>query len=118
MSQITFVFSSAPHATSRGREGIDAVLATSALCEDISVIFLGEGVAHLIKGQNTKNIGTKDYAPMLKLFELYDIENVYACQRSLQNMGLIGAERYIDVALCSQGEITEIIRTSQKVVQF
>lgn len=118
MSQVTFVFSSAPHATSRGREGIDAVLATSALCEDISVIFLGDGVAHLMKGQNTKNIGMKDYAPMLKLFDLYDIENVYVCQQSLQNMGLINAERYIDAPLCSQSEITEIIQTSEKIVHF
>lgn len=118
MSQITFVFSSAPHATSQGREGIDAVLATSALCDDISVLFIGDGVAQLIKGQNTKHIGTKDYAPMLKLFDLYDIENVYVCQQSLQNMGLINAERYIDAQLCSQSEITEIIRTSQKVVHF
>lgn len=118
MSQLTFVFSSAPHFTSAGREGIDAVLAASALCEDISVVFLEEGVAHLIKEQNTQHIGTKDYAPMLKLFDLYDIESVYACQTSLENMGILNAERYIDVELLQPAQITDIIRTSQKVLQF
>ncbi|WP_252403065.1 DsrE family protein, partial [Escherichia coli] len=44
MKRVAFVFTSAPHGSTSGREGLDALLATSALTEDIGVFFLGDGV--------------------------------------------------------------------------
>ena len=40
MKRVAFVFSSAPHGSAAGREGLDALLATSALTDDIGVFFL------------------------------------------------------------------------------
>lgn len=37
MKRVAFVFSSAPHGSAAGREGLDALLATSALTDDIGV---------------------------------------------------------------------------------
>ncbi|MDC0612298.1 sulfurtransferase complex subunit TusC [Vibrio sp.] len=118
MSQITFVFQTAPHATSSGREGIDALLATSALTDDISVVFLAEGVAHLLSGQDTRAIRTKNYSPMIKLFDLYDIENVYVCQQSLDDLGLNDAEMVIQAKPCTLQELTAMMRASKKIVHF
>ncbi len=39
MKRVAFVFTSAPHGSASGREGLDALLATSALTEDIGVFF-------------------------------------------------------------------------------
>ncbi|WP_256744534.1 sulfurtransferase complex subunit TusC, partial [Cronobacter sakazakii] len=44
MKQVAFVFTQAPHGTSAGREGLDALLAMSALTEEIGVFFLSDGV--------------------------------------------------------------------------
>ncbi|WP_196368939.1 DsrE family protein, partial [Vibrio harveyi] len=43
MSQLTYLFRSAPHGNNAGREGVDALLAASAYCEDITVLFVGDG---------------------------------------------------------------------------
>jgi sulfur relay (sulfurtransferase) complex TusBCD TusD component (DsrE family) len=51
-----FVFSSAPHGSASGREGLDALLATSALTEDIGVFFLGDGVFQLLAGQQPQAV--------------------------------------------------------------
>ncbi|WP_260326001.1 sulfurtransferase complex subunit TusC, partial [Enterobacter cloacae] len=51
MKRVAFVFTSAPHGSASGREGLDALLATSALTEDIGVFFLGDGVFQLLAGQ-------------------------------------------------------------------
>lgn len=40
MKRIAFVFSTAPHGSASGREGLDALLATSALTEALGVFFL------------------------------------------------------------------------------
>lgn len=44
MKRVAFVFSTVPHGSSSGREGLDALLATSALTEDLGVFFIGDGV--------------------------------------------------------------------------
>lgn len=37
MKRVAFVFSTVPHGSASGREGLDALLATSALTEDLGV---------------------------------------------------------------------------------
>ncbi len=44
MKRVAFVFSTVPHGSASGREGLDALLATSALTEDLGVFFIGDGV--------------------------------------------------------------------------
>ncbi len=39
MKRIAFVFSTAPHGSASGREGLDALLATSALTEALGVFY-------------------------------------------------------------------------------
>ena len=56
MKRVAFVFTSAPHGSASGREGLDALLATSALTEDIGVFFLGDGVFQLLAGQKPQAI--------------------------------------------------------------
>lgn len=51
MKKVAFIFTQGPHGTSAGREGLDALLATSALTEDIGVFFMADGVFQLIPGQ-------------------------------------------------------------------
>lgn len=52
MKRIAFVFSTAPHGTAAGREGLDALLATSALTDDLTVFFIADGVFQLLSGQS------------------------------------------------------------------
>ncbi|WP_137477491.1 sulfurtransferase complex subunit TusC, partial [Escherichia coli] len=50
MNRIAFVFSNAPHGTAAGREGLDALLATAALTDDLGVFFIADGVFQLLPG--------------------------------------------------------------------
>ncbi|MBD1557353.1 sulfurtransferase complex subunit TusC [Vibrio sp. S9_S30] len=118
MSQLTFVFRSSPHGHNSGREGVDALLAASAYCEDITVLFIGDGVTQLLALQDTSDILSKDYAPMFKLFDLYDIENVFVCKESLSERGLKNAELVIDVDQLSRKQITSKLKSAGKALTF
>ncbi|USD65527.1 sulfurtransferase complex subunit TusC [Vibrio sp. SCSIO 43136] len=118
MSQLTYLFQSSPHASSGGREGIDALMAASAYCEDISVIFVGDGVSQLLQGQQPGVILSKDYAPMLKLFDLYDIEQVYVCLESLEERGLGHADLVIEAQKLSRTEIASKLNQAGKLLTF
>lgn len=116
--KLGYVFKSFPHSTSSGREGLDALLAASAYSEDISVFFIKEGVTQLLGSQDPKGIYSRDYAPAFKLMELYDIENVYLCEASLNEMGLAGAELLIETEKLSKPEIAAKLHECDKLLTF
>lgn len=118
MSQLTYFFRSAPHATASGREGIDALMAASAYCESIAVIFSGDGVYQLLQGQQASDILCKEYAPMMKLFELYDIEDVFVCAASLSERGLSHADLIIDAKPLSVSEIQAQLAKASALLSF
>ncbi|URN98946.1 sulfurtransferase complex subunit TusC [Leclercia adecarboxylata] len=88
MNRVAFVFNSAPHGSASGREGLDALLATSALTEEIGVFFIGDGVFQLLAGQQPQAVLARDYIATFKVLPLYDIETFYVCASSLQARGL------------------------------
>lgn len=88
MKRVAFVFSSAPHGNASGREGLDALLATSALSEYLGVFFIGDGVFQILPGQKPDVILMRDYIATFKLLGLYDIEQCWICAASLRERGL------------------------------
>ncbi|APG20234.1 sulfurtransferase TusC [Kosakonia radicincitans DSM 16656] len=88
MKRIAFVFTSAPHGSSSGREGLDALLATSAFTDEIGVFFIGDGVFQLLAGQQPDAILARDYIATFKVLPLYDIEQCWLCAASLRERGL------------------------------
>ncbi|WP_299016782.1 sulfurtransferase complex subunit TusC [uncultured Photobacterium sp.] len=118
MKSLGFVFHSAPHGTSSGREGLDAVLATSAYSEDINVFFVGDGVLQLLKAQQPELILCRDYIATFKMLELYDIENVYVCQQSLNERGIDSSQLLIDVEVLEQDDITAKLHQCQRILSY
>lgn len=77
-----------PHGTAAGREGLDALLATSALTDDLAVFFIADGVFQLLPGQKPDAVLARDYIATFKLLGLYDIEQCWVCAASLRERGL------------------------------
>jgi tRNA 2-thiouridine synthesizing protein C len=118
LSKIAFVFRTHPHSTARGREGLDALLATSAYSEELQVFFLGDGVTQLIAEQETTGSYSRDYLPAFKLMDLYDIEDVFICQSSMQEYGLNKADLAIEGHLLPRAAIGAKLSACSKVITF
>lgn len=95
MKRVAFVFTHGPHGSSAGREGLDALLATSALSEEIGVFFIGDGVLQLLPGQQPEKILARNYIATFGVLPLYDVENCYLCAASLQERGLQQAIEWV-----------------------
>ncbi|QCI25714.1 sulfurtransferase complex subunit TusC [Buchnera aphidicola (Sitobion avenae)] len=89
MNTISFVFSHAPHGTSFGREGLDAIFSISSIFQKISLFFIGDGVLQLFKSHQSKNILARDYTSSFSILSFYDIKDFYCCKESLIERGLI-----------------------------
>ncbi|WP_275076196.1 sulfurtransferase complex subunit TusC [Providencia rettgeri] len=95
MKKIAFVFTTIPHGNASGREGLDTLLATSALTDEIEVFFIADGVFQLLANQQPKAILARDYIATFKILPLYDIENTYLCQESLRERGLSEINEFV-----------------------
>ncbi len=118
--KIGIVFRSAPHGTSLGREGLDALLASSAFCDEdeIGIFFLQDGVFHLLPAQQAEIIGQKDFISSLKLLDLYELEQRFVCLDSLKQRHLSDAPFFLSVEKCSRAEILAHIQQCEKVLTF
>ncbi|MGL4834236.1 MAG: DsrE family protein, partial [Shewanella sp.] len=49
MKKICILFRSAPHGTTKGREGLDLALLSASFEQEVSLLFVDEGILHLVK---------------------------------------------------------------------
>lgn len=116
--RLGFVFRSYPHTTAKGREGLDALLAASAYCEDIEVFFIGAGVTQLIGSQQPEKIKSRDYIAAFKLLELYDIEKVCVCESSLKAYQLTSQALVIDTQTLNPQQIADKLQQCHKIMTY
>ncbi len=119
MNRIAFLFTHAPHGSSAGREGLDAVLATGALSEDIGLFFIGDGVLQLTRQQQPEKILGRNYIATFGLLALYDIEQCYICQTSLQTRGVnLSAERVLQAEVLESDALRQKLATFDRIICF
>ncbi|QCI20652.1 sulfurtransferase complex subunit TusC [Buchnera aphidicola (Brachycaudus cardui)] len=95
MKKIAFIFSHAPHGTSFGREGLDAIFSISSVVKEISLFFIGDGVLQLMKNYQSEHILARNYTSSFSILSFYDIKNFYCCESSLMNRGFNHHENFI-----------------------
>lgn len=95
MKRIAFVFTHGPHGNASGREGLDALLATSAINDGVGVFFIADGVLLLLPEQRPSAILARDFAPTFGILPIYDIHRLYLCAESLAERGLNAVQRWV-----------------------
>ncbi|MCK3658148.1 tRNA 2-thiouridine(34) synthase TusC [Pasteurellaceae bacterium Pebbles2] len=120
MIKLAFVFKTAPHGNAISREGLDALLAATAFCDEqeIAVFFLDDGVFNLIANQQPERILQKDFISTFKLLDLYDIENRFVCQQSLQENGLSQTEFIINCEKIDRSLLVQKLKSAVQILTF
>ena len=118
MKTLGFLFTHSPHSTAHGREGLDAVLATSAYSENIKLFFVGDGVSQLLKQQNPQSVLSRDYIPAFKLLELYDVEDIFVCADSLSAMGFSAEDLILDAEVLEATMMAKTLADSDAILRF
>lgn len=119
--KLAFLFTQPPFGTAISREGLDALLAACAFCneEDIAICFLHDGVFNLLASQQPGKILQKDHISAFKLIELYELSECFICKESIQARNLQGAQWLLtDVQYKTETEILTILAHADKVLTF
>ena len=78
-----YVNRTAPYGTVYALEALEVVLIGAAFEQDVSVVFMDDGVFQIVKGQDTAGIGMKNFSPTYRALEMYDVEKLYVSKESL-----------------------------------
>jgi tRNA 2-thiouridine synthesizing protein C len=78
-------------------ESLEVVLITATFDQDVSLVFIDDGVYELVKGQQTKGIGIKNFSPSYRALDGYDVEKLYVDQASLEQRGLTEKDLLVPV---------------------
>ena len=122
----------APYGTIYAWESLEVVLIGAAFDQDVSLAFVDDGVYQLTKGQNTAEIGMKNFSPTYAALGDYEVKKVYVEQESLEERGLSlddlqhlvwedEDEDYAEkdsIKLVSRSEMTAIMDASDVVFSF
>ncbi len=88
MKRYLCVIKQSPYASSMGLESLELALALSAFNQQVSLLFMADGVLHLCPNQTANAILYKDFTKAYAGLNLFDINDVYAEEISLHKYGL------------------------------
>ncbi len=122
----------APYGTVYAWESLEVVLIGAAFEQNVSLAFIGDGIYQLLKGQNTTELGIKNFSPTYNALGDYDVNKIYVEKESLDARGLTVAdllplvyedadEDYAEkdsIRVVTAAELAEIIDQQDVVLSF
>jgi tRNA 2-thiouridine synthesizing protein C len=118
VKKFMYVNRKAPYGTIYALESLEVVLIAAAFDQDVSLVFMDDGVYQLKKGQETKGIGMKNFSPTYRALEGYDIEKLYVEKESMETRGLTAADMIVPVEILSKDELTSLMEEQDVILSF
>ena len=118
VKKFMYVNRKAPYGTVYALEGLEAVLITAAFDQDVSMVFVDDGVFQIKKDQETSGVNMKNFSPTYRALEGYEVEKVYAEKESLEARGMTEEDLVIPVEILNSDEIAELMDSQDVIVSF
>ena len=113
-----FVNRKAPYGTIYALESLEVVLIAATFDQDVSLVFVDDGVYELTRGQQTKDIGIKNFSPSYRALEGYDVEKLYVERHSLVQRGLTEKDLLVPVEVLDTQAMAELMAQQDVVLSF
>lgn len=78
----------APFGSAFAKEALDVGLIAAAFGQQLSLLFMDDGVYQLLKQQNPSDIKQKNSSQTLPMLEMYDVKDIFVEAESLQARNL------------------------------
>jgi tRNA 2-thiouridine synthesizing protein C len=116
VKKIMHVLRRAPHGTIYTYEGLEMILIMAAFEQDISVVFVDDGVYSLVKNQQTDGIGIKSFVNTYKALDGYDVEKLYVDRESMEERGLSESDFIVKVEVLSSKALGKLMKEQDIVL--
>ena len=118
VKRLMYVNRRAPYGTVYALESLEVVLIGAAFDQDVSVAFIDDGVYQLKKGQDTSEVGMKNFSPAYRALEMYDVEKLYVEKESLEARGMSADELMVPVEVLTHDQLGALMEEQDVVLSF
>ena len=113
--KLTFISRRAPYAEDYPRACLDMVMAAAVFEQDVSYLFLGDGVYQLLPEQQADAIRSKSLGAHLGALSLYGVEKLYVDGPALASRELDPEALAVPAEVLDQEALQELIADSDQV---
>ena len=118
VKKFMYVNRRAPHGTIYAQESLEVVLIGAAFDQDVSLVFLDDGVYQIRRDQDTSAVGTKNFAKTFRALEMYDVEKLYVEKESMEARGLTVEDLNVEVEVKTAEEIGRLMEEQDVILSF
>ncbi len=116
--KLLFILRQSPYGNIIAKEALDAILASSAYGQTLSILFIDDGVFQLNHAQLPEKNQQKNVHKILSAFTLYDIDQLFVCEQSLHQRGLSDKNITIPVSVLTAPQVQELMSTQDHLLSF
>ena len=118
-AKLMIVFRTAPYGSIYAYEGLENVVMTAAYEQDLTVLFIYDGVLALKKGMDSSATAIKDFSPTFKALEpVYDVEKIFIDGASLESRGLTLEDLIIQPEVIEAGKVEQLMVEQRNFMMF
>lgn len=118
VKKFMYVNRRAPHGTIYAQESLEVVLVGAAFDQDVSMVFLDDGVYQIRKDQDTSAIGTKNFSKTFRALEMYDVEKLYVEKESMEARGMTEDHLNVPAEVKTAEEIGRLMEEQDVILSF
>jgi tRNA 2-thiouridine synthesizing protein C len=113
-----FINRRAPYPGTFAKESMDVTLIAAAFNQNVSLLFMDDGVYQLLKAQEPSGINQKNVSLTLPMLEMYDVSNIYVEQASMRARNLTGDDFLIPVKVIDAEQVRELLEQQDILLNF
>lgn len=118
VKKFMYVNRKAPYGTIYALESLEVVLIAAAFDQDVSLAFIDDGVYQVVKGQDTKSIGMKNFSSTYRALDDYDINKLYVQKESMEARGLTSKDFLVPVEIKTAAELSALMAQQDVLLSF
>lgn len=118
VKKFCYVNRKAPYGTIYALEALEVVLIGAAFEQDVSVVFMDDGVYQIKKNQDTADSGMKNFSPTYRALEMYDVEKLYVEKESMEARGLTEDDFLVPVEVKTSKQLANLLDEQDIVLSF
>ena len=115
---ILIIIRQAPFSSTLPAAALDILLTAAAFEQELTLLFMGEGVLHLLSEQNATASGMRNISKALTSLELYDVEQIFIEEGALNSRQLENEKLVLQLDTLSLSQIAESIEKADQVFNF
>lgn len=115
-----FIFQSAPREKGLTADGLDLCLVAASFGMKVKLLFLNEGVRHIIKPEIIKQQGASlpSYTKTFKALADFEINQCFMLEQSLYDLNLVESDFTIELEMIETVKMHSLLHSATEVFNF